>query len=150
MHVWGNKDKQGRDICYRVGDAAYYIGNFIARWGRIQVAQTKEKFGTARVYCYWGWDSFHGIIWPKHVWIHSWWPYGFDLWISRWVMPFLNWISNPYRKWIYRLAYKKAIKKNPDLYREIICSADYDKLLEGLWGYRHKDYWRDIHEETNK
>jgi len=113
---------------------AYKIGMFIAKWGRIRVLQTKEKFGTVRVYCHFGFDSIHGLVWPKHDWIHKWWPYGFDLWISHKVhkIIWLQRLFTQYQEWIYKLAYKKATKKYPHLKPEILDCADYGKLLRKI------------------
>lgn len=130
MHNWGDEKVDWTGI----GDAAFEIGQFIARWGRIGVLQTKEKFGTARVYCSFGFDCFHGIIWPFKHWIHSWWPYRFDLWLTwqiRKITPLVRLIDR-YQCWIYRLAYKRAIKKRPHLKEEILYGADQSQLLEGL------------------
>lgn len=103
MHMWGEEgvDWQG------IGDAACYIGGFCQRWGRIPVSDMKEKYGTVRVYLYfgffdWGWKSY------------------------------LNWLVVPYQHRIYRLAYKKAIAKWPHLREEILCGADWQELLGGL------------------
>ena len=144
MHHWGDKDSQGRDICYRVEDAADYIGSFLAKWGRINVLQAKEKFGTVRIYSSWGWSCFHGIIWPSHCWIHKWWPYSLDLWLSGWLLPIFVWLTEWYRRYIYRLAYKKALKKWPDIRHEILSSVDYEEIMEGYLGYKHSDYWREV------
>jgi hypothetical protein len=89
MHHWGDEgvDWQGID------EAAYYIGRFISRYGRISVSQTKEKWGCACVYCYA----------PQ------------------------NW----YQIFIYRLAYRLAIKKWPHLKEEILEGADWaDEYLK--------------------
>lgn len=37
-----------------------------------------------------------------------------------------------YQRFIYRLAYKQAIKKWPDLKDEILCCADWEEYLGGL------------------
>lgn len=129
MHTYGNwSDKYFE----QVDDAAEMIGAFISRWGRMGVMQTKEKFGTVRVYCHFGIDCIHSIFWPRHCWIHKWWPYSFDLSISSWLMPLVNKIMVPYQEWIYRLAYKRAVKKYPHLTNEILVMADYGKLLDGI------------------
>jgi len=141
MHQWGDVDSQGRDICERVAISAEYVGEFISKWGRFSCVQSKEKFGTARVYCYPGWDSLYSLIWPRRMWIYKWWPYGMDLSIFRILSPIITFISWPYRKWIYRLAYKRAVYKDPDLMVEIMFTADFDELLEGIHGYKHSDYW---------
>lgn len=128
QHIWG---EQGVDW-EGIENAAYYIGDFLAKWGRINVSQTKEKFGTARVYCHFGWSCFHTIIWPRHMWIHKWWPYRADLHISKYLMPIFNWIAGRWQVKIYRMAYKRALKKWPHLREEILCCADGHELLKDL------------------
>lgn len=140
MHSYGKWPDEYFD---QVSDAAYEIGTFISRWGRIGVSQTKEKFGTVRVYCYFGFDSVHGLIWPRHCWIHEWWPYRLDLLMSSLLSKILNTIFLPYQRFIYRLAYKRAIKKYPHLRDEIFSCADFGEILEGVEGYKHNDYWED-------
>lgn len=108
------------------------------------VMQTKEKFGTVRVYCSFGFDCFHGLIWPRHCWIHKWWPYRFDLWISQYLQPVINPILIFLQKKLYRLAYKRAVKKYPHLWKEIIVMADFGPMLEGIAGYKHSDHWKEI------
>lgn len=129
MHKWGKWDDKYFD---QVANAANEIGTFIARWARIGVSQTKEKFGTVRVYCHFGYSCIHGIIWPRHNWIHQWWPYRFDLWLSQLLLPIINKLIFPYQKLIYRLAYKRAIQEYPHLREEILCCADFGEFLEGV------------------
>ena len=129
MHYYGECSNEFFDIIERT---ASEIGTFISRWGRVSVFQTKEKYGTVRVYCTFGFRSVHEVIWPRHCWIHRWWPYQLDLAISRWIMPLLSKVVFPYQKFIYRLAYKRAVTKYPHLNEEIIIMADYNDLLEDL------------------
>lgn len=139
-HNWGEEGIDWRGI----EDAADEIGVFLAKWGRISVHQTKEKFGTVRVYCSFGWDCFHGIIWPRHMWIHKWWPYYFDLLIAKVTLPILSRVAFPYQRWIYRKAYSNAVKKYPHLREEIFSCVDFGELLEGVEGYKHSDYWKEV------
>lgn len=90
MHFWGDPNVDWRGI----GEAAHYIGEFIERWGRMTVLQTKEKWGMSCVYC-------HG---PRNWW----------------------------QRFIYRLAYRIAIRKWPHLRQEILNGADWDETLKGL------------------
>lgn len=128
----------------RVDEIAAEIGRFISKWGRMRVLQVKEKFGTVRVYCSFGWDCFHSLVWPRHCWIHRKWPYGLDLAVSEWVLPVLNKLLFPYQRFIYRMAYRRAVKKYPYLRDEILCCADHGKELQGVAGYRHEDYWKEV------
>lgn len=141
MHSWGSwPDKYFN----QVENAAEEIGTFIARWGRMGVMQTKEKFGTVRVYCHFGFDCIHGLIWPRHCWIHKLWPYKIDLLMSSLLGRILNIILIPYQKFIYRLAYKRAVKKYPHLREEIFSCVDFGEVLEGVEGYKHSDYWTEV------
>ena len=140
MHSWGEEGVDWSGI----ENSASEIGLFLVRWGRIGVHQTKEKFGTVRVYCHLGWNSFYEILWPRRMWILKWWPYRLDLKISDVVMPILNKIVLPYHKWLYRRAYGNAVKKRPHLREEILCCADFGVYLEGVAGYKHSDYWTEV------
>jgi len=129
MHCWGDDDVDWVGI----DDAADYIGMGLRKWGRVNVTQYKEKYGTVRVYCYLGVAMFHQLIWPGYV--YNQYPYK---WI--WVLDiksgrFWSLFQKPilfYHKWLYRKLYANAIKKWPHLRKEILCDADYDELLKGL------------------
>ena len=132
MHRWGDWPDE---YFYDVGWAAVYIGDFCRRWGRIQVRDTKEKYGTSRVYCSFGIYSLYSIFHPGAVYLR--WPKWFKWWEYNFFSPIIQHLQKwiPFYKWqifIYRLAYKKAIKKWPHIKKEILAGADYDDLLEGL------------------
>jgi hypothetical protein len=141
MHIYGQWPDE---LFNQVSEAAYEIGTFISRWGRIGVMQTKEKYGTVRVYCSFGFDCIHGLIWPRHCWIHRGWPLKLDLWISKFLKPVINPLFCLLQKKIYRLAYKRAVKKYPHLRDEIFSCADWGEALEGVEDYRHSDYWQEV------
>ena len=128
MHNWGDEDVDWTGI----EDAAWFIGKNISRWGRIQVSQTKEKYGTVRVYCTLGFSCFHCIIWPRHCWIHQWWPYRLDLHLSQVIEPVVNFVLVPWQRFVYRLVYRLAIRKYPHLKAEILDCADFSEELRGL------------------
>jgi hypothetical protein len=140
MHSWGEKGVDWEGI----ENSASEIGAFLARWGRMGVTQTKEKFGTVRVYCHFGWDCLHSIIWPRRHWIHKWWPFYIDLLLSRYILELLNNVVIPYQRFVYRRAYTLAVKKRPHLREEILCYADFGEILEGVAGYKHGDYWKEV------
>lgn len=125
MHYWRDLDSQGRDICYRVEEAAEYIGIRLRKWGRINVMQYKEKFGTVRVYCSFGWDDLGSITHPGYYYRPQW-ACKLDS------IRYLNFIIIPIQKSIYRYVYRKALKLWPDLKNEILCCADYPEFLENL------------------
>lgn len=135
MHDWGDK---GFKYFGDVGEVADQIGNFCKRWGRISVTQTKEKFGTVRVYLSFGIFDSHGLIYPGYVYYQSNILKWIDFKILRtrpfeYVLRILNdWLLFPYQKWIYKLAYKRALKANPHIRKEILSCADWDEYLEGI------------------
>lgn len=65
MHDWSEKDVDWLGI----HQAACYIGIRIARYGRVNVTQCKEKWGTARVYCSFGWWDLYSVVRPTYVWV---------------------------------------------------------------------------------
>lgn len=156
MHSWGD----GFKYFGEVGQAADEIGQFCRRWGRINVTCTKEKWGSARVYCSFGWSQLFSITHPGYVYSrYPEWLWSFDIrYLSRLISKF-NFIVVPYQRLIYRLAYRRAIKKYPMIVREILGGADWDELLEDLWPtevlwdmYREASEasgkWRDMHYRT--
>jgi len=126
-----NKEERIEVTC---GTAAHFIHEYLVRYGRISVRQSKEKFGTVRVYCSLGYRGFFGLLNPGHVYVH--WPRwlnNLDWKIGRpFMLLVLNKLIVPYQKFIYRRAYKKAIEKYPAIRENILCAADYPNLLEGL------------------
>ena len=144
-HNWGDKDKKGRDVCYRVGDVADYIGCWLRTWARINVLQIKEKFGEVRIYCTFGWDDLHSVTHPGHAYYR----YGkvgmFINQYTRGVFKYLNYIIVPIHKYLYCWRYHRAIKKWPELRDEILQGADFGELFEGrIPGYKHSDYWTTV------
>jgi hypothetical protein len=128
MHSWGDKD-----FTYwnELNEAAKYIATFCERWGWICVTQYKEKWGTVRVYCSFGFYQLGQMLSPSTMYYGNW-P-----WYSRWTwriyLPrWINTLITPYQTWVYRLAYKNAIKKWPMIRKEILAGADWDEYLAGL------------------
>jgi hypothetical protein len=141
MHYWGAEDFRWD----RLDDAIRFLDTNLVRWGRINVRQSKEKFGEARVYCDMGFSS--GIYWflyPGRVYYRGYkWAKripGWAYFTPFWVCKAINKILVPYQCWVYRKTYARAVRKWPDLAKEILGAADYDKLLEGLMpeGYYFK------------
>lgn len=122
MHSYGDEDFDAWDD---LDDAASYIGNLCRKWGRIQVWQYKEKFGTVRVYCSINCQSLHDLIFPGYCLVHK--PYGF--WVFPIFRPF-HMLVFKYQKFIYRLAYKNAVRKWPCIRKEILCCADFPEYLK--------------------
>jgi len=107
------------------------------RWGRINVRDYKEKWGTVRVYCNFGWYQIHSITHPRYCYSqYPKWLWKLDCRYGHHVTSLLNWIVVPYHKWLYQLFYRRAIRKWPHLRLEILSGADYSKLLE-KYGVHH-------------
>lgn len=143
MHDWGEENFDWRGL----SDAIDYIAVWFRRWPRISVRQSKEKFGTARIYCSLGFDQFYTIFFPGYCWIKPWWPNKLDHWLS-YRTPLLKWVNYvaiPIHKWAYAWRYKKAVQKWPHLYNEIVSCADYGELFNGVVpGYKHSNYWTEV------
>lgn len=130
MHHWGDNGVDFKGIA----NAADWIGQQLVRWGRVNVTTTKEKFGTARVYCSFGWYQFHSITHPRHAYSqYPRWLWHLDCDYGNKICWLLNLLVVPYHRWLYRLVYRFALKKWPHLKREIIYGADKQELLKGLF-----------------
>lgn len=143
MHDWGQEDVDWEGI----NDAAWYIAGWLRTWARLPVADYKEKFGTVRISCGFGWSQIYSIWRPHYHWVPTWWPHRFDLWLS-YHTPLLTWINKiiiPIHKAAYVWRYKKAVQKWPHLYKEIVSQADWGELFDGeIPGYKHSDFWRTV------
>jgi hypothetical protein len=125
-----NNEEQVEVTCC---NAAYFIHQYLVRYGRISVRQSKEKFGTVRVYCHLGYYGFYDLIHPGRVWVH--WPrwlHWLDMKYGSVIMRVLNKLIVPYHKFVYRRAYKKAVEKYPAIRKNILHTADFPDLLVGL------------------
>lgn len=128
MHDWSSKWPYFNDV----EDAASYIGNALRKWGRVNVRQTKEKYGTVRVYCSFGWSQLHCITHPGYCFgQYPKWLWSLDcLYLSK-IVRLLNFIVIPYHKWLYNIMYQKAIKKWPHIKEEILVDADWPEFIDG-------------------
>lgn len=131
MHLWGDPDFSD-EMFNQVQDAAWFIGRNLAKWGKIGVRDSKEKYGTVRVYCHFGFSSFYSLWRPQYLWVPKWWPYRLDLMIFRFIEPLVNLISFPIQKAVYRYFYQRAIKKWPEIKEEILCCANFPEYLKKL------------------
>ena len=143
MHIWGDENVDWKGI----EDAAEFIHAELIRRARINVSQSKEKYGTVRVYCYLGWSSFHSLCYPGYCssqWLK---------WYTRWLWyldcvvgyRFFNLFQNRIIKWhsrVYRQVYVEAVAKWPHLRDEILVMADFQELVDGIAGYNTKEHWR--------
>ena len=131
MHSYGDENVDWAGI----DDSARYIGENLKKWGRVNVRQWKEKFGSARVYCSLGWNSLLNITHPGYCHYRPYpkWLMTLDIYYLSKIIPFLlNWLIVPYHKWLYRKLYKDCVKKFPHLRKEILCFADYSELLKEI------------------
>jgi hypothetical protein len=124
MHEWGD----GTDF-QKITQIAEMIGDFCKRWGRINVMDSKEKWGTVRVYVRFGWHDLHSIVYPG---------YAYNQWANtmRYIDTLLgplirklNFLVIPYQEWIYKLAYNRALDKHPEFREEILCCCDFPEYL---------------------
>jgi hypothetical protein len=130
MHTYGEVDFDWQGI----SDAGWFIGGWLRKWVKMPVTQIKEKYGTLRVYCMFGWSTIYSIWRPHYMWIPQWWPYKLDLWLcyTLHLIDPLNKVVVPIQKKAYRWRYKLALKKWPHLHDEILDCADWPEELRGL------------------
>ena len=130
MHDWGDEtfDWEGLDSAIR------FIATNLVRWGRINVRDYKEKWGTARIACTLGWYQFHSITHPRSCFRrYPRWLWKLDCRYGSKICKVLFWWVVPYHCWLYRTVYWLACQRWANLKTEICCSADYPELLRGLW-----------------
>lgn len=107
------------------------LSDYCAKWGRFG-GQAKEKYGTVRFYAYFDF-SLHSLVYPRYSRSRvSKWLWNLDISL---ITPLFRPLSNywlKYQQKVYRDAYKRVLEKYPDYREEILGSADYKTLLEGL------------------
>jgi hypothetical protein len=142
MHQWGDEDVDWEGI----NDAAYYIAHWLRTYARVGILDYKEKFGTVRVYCHFGWHGVYAILRPSYCWYPKWWPMKLDFWLAdSKLFTLINRIVVPLQQKAYAWRYKKAVQKWPHLYKEIVSMADFGELFEGIVpGYKHSDFWKKV------
>jgi len=129
MHDWGDESIDWKGV----DDAAAFIGLWLRKWVRMDVRDYKEKYGTVRVYCGFGWEGVYSIWRPGYVWYPHWWPRRLDFWLSDTIVwCLINRMIIPLQQMAYVWRYQQAIQKWPHLKKEILCCADYSELLEDL------------------
>jgi hypothetical protein len=127
MHSWGDKGVDWDGI----NDAIELIDKRL-RTARINIRQSKEKFGTVRVYCSLGWGCLLNITHPGYVSYRKYpkWLVALDIFFLSKFVKLLNVFVVPIHKRVYRNAYKEAVDKYPHLKDEICCAADFVELLD--------------------
>lgn len=129
MHSWGEEGVDWPGI----SDAAAFIAVYLRRWGRVDVRDYKEKFGTVRVYCSLGWHQLHSITHPGYCYSrYPQWLWKLDCYHGWKIARVLNVVVVPFHRWLYRRAYRLAVEKWPHLRKEILNGADWREILQGL------------------
>jgi hypothetical protein len=129
MHVWGDPDVDWEGI----NKAAEFIGKNLRRWGRVDVRDWKEKFGTVRVYCGFSFSQIHSITHPGFCFYqYPKWLWNIDCKFGYHIVKPLNWLFVPYQILLYKILYNLAVEKWPHLRKEILSCADYPELLKNV------------------
>lgn len=129
MHRWGDPNVDWAGI----SDAARWIAKYLRGWGRVQVWDHKEKWGTVRVSCSLGWSQFYSITHPGYAYSrYPRWLWVLDCRVGRHLVVPLAPLILPWHKWLYRRAYRLALRRWPHLRVEILSGADFFELLNDL------------------
>lgn len=140
-HMWGDEDFDWKalDECVEI------VQRICCKYGRFG-CQAKEKFGCLRAYITW-WDGdLHGLIYPGYVWNQfPDWLWKLDQWV---IAPTMRrtgvcWLVDKYQRWIYNLAYQKALKLHPELKAEILADADHPEYITGGLE-EHNKHWTQV------
>jgi len=124
-HFWGD------DFDFAsVEQAAHEIGIFCIKWGRIPVRQTKEKYGTVRVYNSFGIENLYWFIRPNYCFYRA------PIWVRKLddatfgrLFELLRPLIVKYQIYIYNKAYQNAVNKYPHLREEIVVNADFPEFI---------------------
>lgn len=129
----GNYHEWGDDFDFEaVGNAAEEIGDYCRKWGRIPVRQTKEKYGTVRVYSGFGIENLYWFFRPgwiyyrPPIWVRKLDDATFGKLFALLAKPIFKW-----QKFIYNKAYQKAVNKYPHIREEILTDADWPEYIDG-------------------
>lgn len=127
MHMWGDEGVDWEGI----NNAAEFIHDYCVRWARLG-GDYKEKYGRCCFYAKFD-LSLHSLFYPGYAFYQMpEWLVHFDIYVFSPVCYKLG-VSKLWHLWqtfIYKRAYKLAIKKFPHLKEEILSGADYRELLE--------------------
>lgn len=118
---------------WQLGLIAHDIEKNLMRFSRMRVSQSKEKYGTVRVYCSFGWYTVYSFYRPNYHHYGQWPRWIIELDFKTQIpMSLLSKIAFPWQKFIYRQVYKYYVNKYPDLKENILCCADYKEFLKDL------------------
>jgi len=128
VHNWKDRSFDWKQL----DESIEMVSSFMRFWGRIGV-NSKEKFGTARIYTLF-WDgSLHGLIYPGYY------SCQFPKWLWKldcgFISPLVRWTRLPklahwYQRKIYSMAYSKGLKHFPAMKVELVIAADFDELIK--------------------
>lgn len=116
------------------GICAYYIGSNLRKWGRINVTDCKEKFGSVRVYVIFGINGLHSIFYPGYHYYQKEYIRKIDGFLStnkiaQIILQVVNFFVVPYQKMVYQIVYNKALYKFFPIFDKIYYFADEDIKL---------------------
>ena len=130
-HLWGDPDFDWKAL----DEAMDYIDKNSRRWARFGV-WLKEKYGTMRVSttcAYWGEWPIHNFVKPGHVSYR--WPRWIFLYVDRPLGKLVTKIRlrslvNRYQTWVFKIVWKRAAKKWPQVAEEILSEwrTEYDSI----------------------
>jgi hypothetical protein len=127
VHNWSDKSVDWKSI----NAAAEYIGKYCSIYGRFG-GQYKEKYGTVRFYAKFGHISLHTLVYPGYMYSKfPDWLWNLDIMYISKILDFV--IGKLFVKWqifIYKRAYKTAIKRWSHIKPEILLSMDHPELLD--------------------
>ncbi len=133
----------------RVHDIPEYIAKRLIRYGLISVQDHKTKYGSIRVYVSFGihdlLDLFEIVIYSNGIWFlytrtsfykSKGYYYFKDTLIGKLLrkarIPDIinDFLIIPYQKLIYKMVYRRAIRKFPNFKYNMLDGADYPELIE--------------------
>jgi hypothetical protein len=118
---------------YELHQIAQEIGEPLRNKYRISVVDCKEKLGTVRVYCTFGWYNLHDVVHPGYVfnrfppWLQT-----LDYYLLGPIVHQLSRLIVPLQIRAYRRAYQVALVKYPQHRTAILSCTDWPEYLKGL------------------
>lgn len=113
--------------------ALWFVVKNLMRWGRINVSDWKEKYGSLRVYCTFGWYEFHTLVHPGRKYV-TWptWVRTIDIKLTEVILERLklSLVVFAWQKLIYNVVYHLAFRLFPDQALKLYLGMDYP---EHLW-----------------
>ncbi len=130
-HFWGDDDFDWASL----NEAITYICETCRVWGRLPV-YGKEKWGNGDFYAYWWGGTVTELVNPVVLGKIGmpYWLYELDLKYSHRVVKPLGIyrIFVKYQEWVYRRAFRQAIKRWPHIREELLGGMNDSELLEDL------------------